>query len=47
MNLDNILRLPLNKSAKIIHGDALEVNWEDVVAKTLTYWKSTFIGSNI
>jgi type I restriction-modification system DNA methylase subunit len=26
-------RLPLKKSAKIVHGDALEVNWEEVVAK--------------
>lgn len=26
-------RLPLKKSAKIVHGDALEVDWESVVPK--------------
>jgi type I restriction-modification system DNA methylase subunit len=26
-------RLPLKKSAKIVHGNALEVNWEEVVSK--------------
>ncbi|MBV2196127.1 MAG: class I SAM-dependent DNA methyltransferase [Flavobacterium sp.] len=43
-------RLPLKKSAKIVHGDALEVNWEDVVAKNqLSYiiGNPPFIGSNI
>jgi hypothetical protein len=43
-------RLPLKKSAKIVHGDALEVNWEDVVAKNeLAYiiGNPPFIGSNI
>lgn len=26
-------RLPLKKAAKIVHGDALETSWEDVVSK--------------
>ncbi|MFL0685044.1 MAG: class I SAM-dependent DNA methyltransferase [Algoriphagus aquaeductus] len=26
-------RLPLKKSAKIVHGNALQINWEDVVPK--------------
>lgn len=26
-------RLPLKKSAKIVHGNALEVNWEEVISK--------------
>ncbi|MFV8333952.1 class I SAM-dependent DNA methyltransferase [Flavobacterium sp. GSP14] len=43
-------RLPLKKSAKIVHGDALEVNWEDVVSKNeLTHiiGNPPFIGSKI
>ena len=43
-------RLPLKKSAKIVHGDALEVDWEEVVAKNqLSYiiGNPPFIGSNI
>ena len=43
-------RLPLKKSAKIVHGDALEVNWEEVLAKNqLSYiiGNPPFIGSNI
>ena len=43
-------RLPLKKSAKIVHGDALEVNWENVVSKNdLSYiiGNPPFIGSNI
>jgi type I restriction-modification system DNA methylase subunit len=43
-------RLPLKKSAKILHGDALEVNWEEVVAKNeLSYiiGNPPFIGSKI
>ena len=43
-------RLPLKKSARIVHGDALEVNWEEVVAKNqLSYiiGNPPFIGSNI
>lgn len=43
-------RLPLKKSAKIVHGDALEVNWEEVVAKNqLSYiiGNPPFIGSKI
>lgn len=43
-------RLPLKKSAKIVHGDALEVNWENVVSKNdLSYiiGNPPFIGSKI
>ena len=43
-------RLPLKKSAKIVHGDALEVNWEEVVSKNeLTHiiGNPPFIGSKI
>ncbi|WP_395805073.1 class I SAM-dependent DNA methyltransferase [Daejeonella sp.] len=43
-------RLPLKKSAKIVHGDALEVNWEDVVSKkelTHIIGNPPFIGSKI
>jgi type I restriction-modification system DNA methylase subunit len=43
-------RLPLKKSAKVVHGDALEVNWEEVVSKNeLNYiiGNPPFIGSNI
>lgn len=43
-------RLPLKKSAKIIHGDALEVDWEDVVSKkelTHIIGNPPFIGSKI
>ncbi|WP_264566182.1 class I SAM-dependent DNA methyltransferase [Flavobacterium sp. N3904] len=43
-------RLPLKKSAKIVHGDALEVNWEDVISKDkLSYiiGNPPFIGSKI
>jgi len=43
-------RLPLKKSAKIVHGDALEINWEEVVTKNqLSYiiGNPPFIGSNI
>ena len=44
------VRLPLKKSARIIHGDALETNWEGVVSKTqLTHiiGNPPFIGSKI
>lgn len=44
------IRLPLKKSAKIIHGDALEVNWEDIIPNNkLSYilGNPPFIGSNI
>lgn len=44
------VRLPLKKSAKIIHGDALEVEWENVVSKNeLSYivGNPPFIGSRI
>jgi hypothetical protein len=44
------VRLPLKKSAKIVHGDALETDWENVVPKTeLSYilGNPPFIGSNI
>ena len=43
-------RLPLKKSAKIVHGDALEVDWEEVIAKNqLSYiiGNPPFIGSRI
>jgi hypothetical protein len=43
-------RLPLKKAAKIINGDALEIDWEDVVSKNeLSYviGNPPFIGSNI
>jgi hypothetical protein len=43
-------RLPLKKSAKIIHGDALEVDWETVIPKEqLSYiiGNPPFIGSKI
>jgi hypothetical protein len=43
-------RLPLKKSAKIVHGDALETDWENVVSKTeLSYiiGNPPFIGSRI
>ena len=44
------VRLPLKKSANIIHADALETDWENVVSKTqLTYiiGNPPFIGSRI
>lgn len=43
-------RLPLKKSAKIVHADALETDWESVVSKTeLTHiiGNPPFIGSKI
>ncbi|MFM1754511.1 MAG: hypothetical protein RLZZ236_1450 [Bacteroidota bacterium] len=43
-------RLPLKKSAKIVHGDALEVNWEEVVSKkelSHIIGNPPFIGSKI
>ena len=43
-------RLPLKKSAKIVHGDALEIDWETVIPKEqLSYiiGNPPFIGSNI
>jgi len=44
------VRLPLIKAAKIIHGDALETDWENVVSKNeLSYiiGNPPFIGSKI
>ena len=44
------VRLPLKKSAKIIHADALETDWENVVSKNeLSYviGNPPFIGSRI
>jgi hypothetical protein len=44
------VRLPLNKSANIIHADALETDWEGVIPKTeLSYilGNPPFIGSKI
>ncbi|MFV8359895.1 DNA methyltransferase [Flavobacterium sp. LS1P3] len=43
-------RLPLKKSARIIHGNALEVNWEEVIAKdklSFIIGNPPFIGSKI
>ncbi|SHI91831.1 class I SAM-dependent DNA methyltransferase [Flavobacterium terrae] len=43
-------RLPLKKSAKIVHGDALEVDWEEVVSKdklSFIIGNPPFIGSKI
>ena len=43
-------RLPLKKSANIVHGDALQVDWETVIPKEqLSYiiGNPPFIGSNI
>lgn len=44
------VRLPLKKAAKIIHGDALETPWEEVISKNeLSYiiGNPPFIGSKI
>lgn len=44
------VRLPLKKAAKIVHGDALETNWNDLVSnKELTHiiGNPPFIGSKI
>ena len=44
------IRLPLKKSAKIVHADALETDWENVVSKNeLSYiiGNPPFIGSKI
>ena len=44
------VRLPLKKSAKIVHGDALEIDWVDVVPKhELSYiiGNPPFIGSKL
>lgn len=44
------IRLPLKKSANIVHADALETNWENVVSKNeLSYiiGNPPFIGSKI
>jgi hypothetical protein len=43
-------RLPLKKAAKIVHGDALETDWEEVVTKdrlTHIIGNPPFIGSKI
>jgi len=43
-------RLPLKKAAKIVHGDALEIDWENIVSKNeLSYilGNPPFIGSKI
>ncbi len=43
-------RLPLKKSAKIIHGDALETDWESIVSKndlSFILGNPPFIGSKI
>jgi hypothetical protein len=44
------VRLPLKKSAKIIHGDALEIEWENIISKihlTHIIGNPPFIGSKI
>ena len=44
------IRLPLKKSAKIVHGDALETDWENVVSKndlSFILGNPPFIGSKI
>lgn len=44
------VRLPLKKAAKIIHGDALETDWENVVSKnelSFIIGNPPFIGSKI
>jgi type I restriction-modification system DNA methylase subunit len=44
------VRLPLRKSAKIVNADALEINWEDIVAqKELSFiiGNPPFIGSKL
>ena len=44
------VRLPLKKSANIVHADALETNWENVVSKnelSFIIGNPPFIGSNI
>jgi len=44
------VRLPLKKSAKIVHADALETDWENLVSKnelSFIIGNPPFIGSNI
>ncbi|MEJ6980530.1 DNA methyltransferase [Pedobacter sp. P351] len=44
------VRLPLKKAANIVHGDALEIDWNDVVSKenlSFILGNPPFIGSNI
>jgi hypothetical protein len=44
------VRLPLKKSAKIVHADALETDWENVVSKnelSFILGNPPFIGSKI
>ncbi len=44
------VRIPLKKSAKIVHADALETEWENVVSKnelSFIIGNPPFIGSNI
>ena len=44
------VRLPLKKAAKIVHGDALEIDWENVVSKnelSFILGNPPFIGSKI
>ena len=43
-------RLPLKKAAKIVNADALEIDWEEIVAKNVLSYivgNPPFIGSNI
>jgi hypothetical protein len=44
------VRLPLKKAAKIVHGDALETNWENIVSKndlSFILGNPPFIGSKL
>ena len=44
------VRLPLNKAAKIVHGDAMEINWENVIPKdelSFILGNPPFIGSRL
>lgn len=44
------VRLPLKKAAKIVHGDALEIDWENIVSKNYLSFilgNPPFIGSKI
>jgi hypothetical protein len=44
------VRLPLKKAAKIVHGDALEMDWENIVSKnelSFILGNPPFIGSKI
>ncbi|MCR6495346.1 methylase [Thermomonas sp. S9] len=47
---ENVVRLPLKKSATIVHGNALRIDWNEVVpAETLSYilGNPPFVGSKL